>query len=304
MRRRRAGRRQFRSARSSHRTRYRNHRWQAELAHRSARNLQSLPMPKLANLDRVAHQNLRVLEERAFAACKDITHVRGGAQRNSATRHRISDWRSPSTAKPANSYVSRCLASTRIRICSGGTSAGTASLCRSTWRGSPFSSASRTIRPAAKAAKGLVTCIDLENPGVQDIRGRSAVRCERRRDSLSAAQMTLLAELVDGEQTIARIRRSSSPRSSCIQPIQLELKVPGQPPRKISGLYSIDETETAGARLAQHSRSCNEPGLSARDVRDAVVARAPADPCAPRPCADTGEYLSRLEPKKKPPPLS
>ena len=41
--------------------------------HQRRANCNDHHMAKLANLDRAAHQNLRVQDELAFAACKDIT---------------------------------------------------------------------------------------------------------------------------------------------------------------------------------------------------------------------------------------
>jgi hypothetical protein len=91
-----------------------------------------------------------------------------------------------------------------------------------------------------EGAKGLVPCIDLENPGVQESRGEALFDANGVESPYLRHKMALLAELVDGEQrTRAFVEKLTV--LELIQPFQLELKTPGQPSRKITGLQSIEE---------------------------------------------------------------
>ena len=51
-----------------------------------------------------------------------------------------------------------------------------------------------------EGAKGLVTCIDLENPGVQDSAGEALFDANGGETPYLRHKLALLAELVDGEQ--------------------------------------------------------------------------------------------------------
>jgi len=99
----------------------------------------------------------------------------------------------------------------------------------------------RADNPAGGAGEsGLIPCIDLENPGVQDSAGEPLFDANGAETPYLRHKLALLAELVDGEQkTRAFVDRLTA--LELIHPIQLELKSADSPPRKISGLQSIEE---------------------------------------------------------------
>ena len=99
----------------------------------------------------------------------------------------------------------------------------------------------RADNPAGGTGEGgLIPCIDLENPAVQDSAGESLFDANGTETPYLRHKLALLAELVDNEQkTRAFVEKLSA--LDLIHPIQLELKAPDSPPRKIGGLQSIDE---------------------------------------------------------------
>ena len=270
--------RRIRCARSSHRSRCRTtagnclrHEWRAIC--------NDCRMTNLANLDRVAHQNLRVQEERAFAACKDITMC--AVVLNEIPRLVIEYPIGVHQARRnrANTYVSRCLAWIRSE--------------NLYWRDERWNSVTVPLNigrqpffvgiadnPAAGAgAKGLVTCIDLENPGVQIPPAKPLFDANGGETPYLRHKLALLAELIDGEQKsrafadrlvaldlLRRFSSSSRRRTS----------------RRARSAGCIRSTRrSCGRSTRRRSRSCTSR-LPARDVRHVVVARAPADPRAPR----------------------
>ena len=156
-----------------------------------------------------------------------------------------------------------------------------------------------TDNPAGgEGAKGLVPCIDLENPGVQESAGEALFESDGAETPYLRHKLASLAELVDGEQrTSAFVEKLVA--LELIQPIQLELKAPDQQPRKITGLHAIDEKKLRaldGAVLAElnglgylHPMYAMLSSLGHLQI----LARRAATP------ASRG-----LKPKKKPPPLS
>jgi hypothetical protein len=91
-----------------------------------------------------------------------------------------------------------------------------------------------------EGAKGLVTCIDLENPGVQTSEGEPLFDANGSESPFLRHKLALLAELIDGEQK-TRAFTEKLVALDLLQGIQLELKAPGQEPRKIRGLFAVDE---------------------------------------------------------------
>lgn len=91
-----------------------------------------------------------------------------------------------------------------------------------------------------EGAKGLVTCIDLENPGVQTSDGEPLFDANGSESPYLRHKLALLAELIDGEQK-TRAFSEKLVALDLLQGIQLELKAPGQEPRKIRGLFAVDE---------------------------------------------------------------
>ena len=93
---------------------------------------------------------------------------------------------------------------------------------------------------AGAGENGLIPCIDLENPCVQDSAGEPLFDANGAETPYLRHKLAMLAELVDGEpKTRAFVDRLTA--LELIHPIQLELKSPDSPPRKISGLHSIEE---------------------------------------------------------------
>lgn len=101
--------------------------------------------------------------------------------------------------------------------------------------------------------KSLVPCIDLDNPGVQSEAGEALFDTSGAETPYLRHKLALLAELVDSEQkTRAFVEKITA--LELIQPIQLELKSPNNPPRKISGLHSVEDKKLRaldGAVLAE-----------------------------------------------------
>lgn len=196
-------------------------------------------MTNLANLDRVAHRNLRVQEERAFAACKDITMC--AVVLNEIPRLVIEYPLAFTRHGDSGQYI--CVALF-----------GVDPDRNLYWRDERWSGITVPLNigrqpffvgiadnPAGgEGAKGLVTCIDLENPGVQTSGGEALFDANGSETPYLRHKLALLAELIDGEQK-SRAFVDRLVALDLLQGIELELKAPGQPPRKISGLYSIDE---------------------------------------------------------------
>ena len=156
---------------------------------------------------------------------------------------------------------------------------------------------------AGEGAKGLVTCIDLENPGVQTSAGEPLFDANGGETPYLRHKLALLAELIDWRTEVACVCRSVG-RSRSAAGHSARAQVAG-PPTAQDQRSVFDRREEAAFARHGDTRGAARSRLPARDVRDVVVARAPADPRAPRRrCADIGEHLNKLAPKKKPPPLS
>jgi hypothetical protein len=196
-------------------------------------------MAKLANLDRTAHQSLRVEEKRALAVCKDTT-----------------------MCTVAFSEIARLVIEYPIVFTkSGGADRfvcvalfGVDPTENLFWRDDRWNSYSMPLNIARQPffvavtdtvtggenAQALVTCIDFGNPAVQGGNGEPLFDASGKETAYLRHKLSLLAELVDGEPRSQEfIEKLSS--LDLIRPIQLEFIVPGSEPRKVSGLYSIDE---------------------------------------------------------------
>ena len=196
-------------------------------------------MTKLVNLDRNIHQNLRVRDEQAFASCKDVTMC--AVVLNEITRLVIEYPIVFTKNSDTGQFV--CVALF-----------GVDPDRNLFWRNGRWDSFSVPLNvgrqpffvgladnPAGGAdAKELVTCIDLDNPGVQQTDGESLFDAAGNQTPYLRHKLTLLAELVDGEVR-SREFTAKLTELELIHPIELELKAPEQQPRKIAGLYSIDE---------------------------------------------------------------
>ena len=196
-------------------------------------------MTNLVSLTRAAHQNLRVQEERAFSACKDVTMC--PVVLNEIPRLVIEYPLVFTKNGESGQYI--CVALF-----------GVDPERNLYWRDDRWSSFSVPLNvgrqpffvglaenPAGgKGARGLVTCIDLGNPGVQTTAGELLFDAHGNETPYLRHKLAMLTELVDGEQR-SRAFTERLVSLDLIQPIQLELKAPGSEPRKISGLHSIDE---------------------------------------------------------------
>jgi len=198
-------------------------------------------MPKLANLDRVAHKSLRVQEEQAFGACKEITMC---AVMLSEIPRLVIEYPLAFT-KNGETGQFFCVAlfgvdpDRNLYWRDGRWNSVTVPL--NVGR-QPFFIGVADNPSAGDGAKGLVTCIDLENPGVQASDGEPLFDANGGETPYLRHKLALLAELLDGEQKTRAFVELLVARD-LLQAIQLELKSPDHPPRKISGLYSIDESK-------------------------------------------------------------
>jgi len=199
---------------------------------------------KLVHLDRVAHQQLRVLEERAFSACKNVT-----------------------MCAVALSEIPRLVIEYPIVFTKEGESGSLIPVAlfgvdperNLYWRDDRWNSVSVPLNvgrqpffvgPANNPAEGagamsLVPYIDLENAGVQELDGQALFDASGNETPYMRHKLALLAELVDSEpKTRAFVAKLTA--LELIRPIQLELKAPDRPPRKFSGLHSPDEKKLRG----------------------------------------------------------
>src|SRR3954470_6517682 len=189
-------------------------------------------MTNLANLDRGTHKNLRVVEEQAFGACKDITMC--PVVLNEIPRLVIEYPLAFTKHIETGQYI--CVALFGVEPDQN-----------LFWRDDRWNSFTVPLNvgrqlffvrladnPAAgEGAKGLVTCIDLENSAVQASSGEPLFDENGGETPYLRHKLMMLAELIDGEQQ-SRAFTERLAALDLLQSFQLELKSPGQPPRKIS----------------------------------------------------------------------
>lgn len=196
-------------------------------------------MTRLANLDRTAHKNLRVQDERAFGACKDTTMC--AVVLNEIPRLVIEYPLAFTKHAETGQYV--CVALFGVdpdrNLFWQDERWNSATVPLNIGR-QPFFVGLADNPAAGEGVKGLVTCIDLDNPAVQGSAGEPLFDANGGETPYLRHKLTLLAELIDGEQK-TRAFADRLGALDLLQSVQLELKSPGQPSRKISGLYSIDE---------------------------------------------------------------
>jgi hypothetical protein len=196
-------------------------------------------MTNLVNLDRVAHRNLKVVEEQAFSVCKDLTMCM--VSLNEIARLVVEYPIVFTKNSDNNEYV--CVAlfgispDKNLYWQNGRWASYTVPL--NVGR-QPFFVTFPESDGADLAAQQAITCIDLDNPGVQAINGEALFDDSGEYSPYLRHKMNLLAELIDGERRSRAITDKSS-ELGLIHPIQLELKVPGTETRKFSGLFTIDE---------------------------------------------------------------
>jgi hypothetical protein len=195
-------------------------------------------MTKLVNLDPAIHRDLRVEEELAFSACKDITMC---AVTPTEIPRLILEYPVAFT-KHTESGQFLCVAVF-----------GVDPQANLYWREGrwnsrvlplnvgrqPFFVGQGTKPAGADNKASLVVLIDEENPGVQRARGEPLFGEDGRETPYLQRKMAMLAELIDGEQR-ARVFTERLASLGLIRPIQLTLTPPGRAPRQIGGLFSID----------------------------------------------------------------
>ncbi len=196
-------------------------------------------MPRLEPLDRTVHKNIRVDDEQAFAPCKGMSMCAVGL--NEIPRLVVEYPIVFTKNEASDQYV--CVAlfgcePTENLFWQDGS-----------WKSflvplnigrQPFNVAVADNPAAGEGQKGLVSCIDFENPAVQTERGEALF------DELGAEtpylkrKLTMLAELIQDERRCREFTERVS-TLGLIRPFQLELKADGMQPRKITGLHTIDE---------------------------------------------------------------
>jgi hypothetical protein len=198
-------------------------------------------MTNLVNLDRALHQNLRVNEEVAYSACKDITMC---AVAPTEIPRLVLEYPVVFT-KHGESGQFLCVAlfgvdPQRNLFWRDGR-----------WRSfvlplnigrQPFFVGLGDKTETGEVKQSLVTCIDLDNPGVQDKEGELLFDDGGKETPYLQHKMKTLAELIDGESR-ARVFTERMVALQLIRPIQLELKEAGGAKRQIGGLHSIDEVK-------------------------------------------------------------
>lgn len=196
-------------------------------------------MTKLAPLDRVVHKNLRVQDEAAFAACKSITMCAVALEEipRIVVEYPVAFTRNTDT----DQYV--CVALFGIDPTENlyWREGRWSSYCVPLNVGrQPFFAGVGDQPPAEGQENTLITCIDMENPGVQDAAGEALFDATGNESPYLKHKMTLLAELIEGERR-AREFTERMHSLELIKPMHIEIKLSGLAPRKIGGLFSIDE---------------------------------------------------------------
>ena len=192
-------------------------------------------MPKLANLDRVVHQKLRVRDDVARSVCRGITMcaVALGEIPRLVIEYPLAFSMNPETGE----YV--CV------VLFGVDPSQNLFWRDDRWNSDllPLNVARQPLAVAPTAVEGgpgLAPCIDIENPGVQEAAGERLFDDEGKETPYLRYKLSVLRELVEGEQHARRFAARLA-ELALIRPIQIELKAPGSEPRKVTGLHSIDE---------------------------------------------------------------
>jgi hypothetical protein len=197
-------------------------------------------MTNLVNLDRVAHQKLRINEELAFSACKDTTMCA------------ISPTEIPRLMLEYPVAFTQHTDTKRFLLVA---LFGVDPERNLFWREGRWQSVAMplnigrqpfSVGVALNAAGGentekLVTCIDMDNPGVQETDGELLFDAEGNDTPYLKHKLSMLAELVNGEQR-AQVFTTRVEELGLIRPAHLELKPRGGATRQIGGLFSIDES--------------------------------------------------------------
>jgi hypothetical protein len=104
----------------------------------------------------------------------------------------------------------------------------------------PFFVAVSDNTAGAPEPKNLITCIDVDNPALQEQQGERLFDDAGKETPFLQQKLAVLSELVGGEQPtqefIARLEALE-----LVRPFQLEFRVGANEPRRISGLLTVDD---------------------------------------------------------------
>lgn len=196
-------------------------------------------MTNLVNLDRVAHRNLRVVEEQAFSVCKDLTMCL--VSLNEIARLVVEYPIVFTKNGESDEYV--CVALFGIspdRNLYWQNGRWASYMVPMNIGRQPFFVAFSEAAEPDPSTQQAFTCIDLDNPAVQAINGEPLFDEAGEYSPYLRHKMNLLTELIDGERR-SRVFTGKVVELGLMHPIQLEVRAPGAETRKFSGLYSIDE---------------------------------------------------------------
>lgn len=208
-------------------------------------------MPRLENLDRTVHRNTRVQDELAFAVCQGISMCAVGL--NEITRliveYPIVFTRNDEADQFVCVALFGCEPTENVYWHDGRWNSYMVPL--NVGR-QPFNVGIADNPLAGAGQKELVSCIDIENSAVQSEAGELLFDETGADTPYLRHKLSMLAELVDDERRCREFTERAA-ALDLIRPFQLELKAQGSPDRKVSGLYTIDESKLRaldGATLA------------------------------------------------------
>ncbi len=194
-------------------------------------------MTNLVNLDRSIHGNLKVVEEQAFSVWKDLTMC--PVTLNEIARLVVEYPMAFAREGNAGAYV--CVALFGVspdKNLYWQNGRWTSYMVPLNVGRQPFFATFAGSQDGTE--QQALTCIDIENPGVQSINGERLFDDNGEYSPYLRHKMTLLAELIAGEQR-TRLFAQRAAELDLITPIQLELRMPGAEAQKFSGLHTIDE---------------------------------------------------------------
>lgn len=213
-------------------------------------------MAKLVNLDRAAHRQLRVVEERAFSVFKNATmcpvHL-------SELGRLVIEYPLAFIQNEAGKFICAAIFGVEAQenLYWEGERWKSQSLPLNVGR-QPFFAMLANDPAQTGEPPQLLTSIDLENPGVQAEEGEPLFDEAGAETPYLRHKVAMLAETLDAERrTREFVERVVA--LGLVRPFQLELKMPGAEPRRVTGLHTIDEKklrELDAAMLAE----LNAPG--------------------------------------------
>jgi hypothetical protein len=210
-------------------------------------------MPKLENLDRTVHKNVRVDEEASFEVCKNISMCAVGLREipRLVVEYPIAFTRNENSDQFVCVALFGCEPTENVFWHEG---SWDSMLVPLNIGRQPFNVTVADNPLAGAGQKELVSCIDVENPAVQSDRGEPLFDAAGAETPYLRHKLSLLLELVDDERR-SREFTDHVAKLGLIRPFQLEFKPAGQgaQTRKITGLHTIDEDKLRaldGATLA------------------------------------------------------